>query len=75
MEWRGRQGSRNVEDRRRMGSSGAGSIGLVGMLAVLAFGYFFGIDISPLVSGLDGGSQQQQTDPADDAGADGQRRL
>lgn len=50
MEWRGRQGSRNVEDRRRMGSGGAGSIGLVGMLAVLAFGYFFGIDISPLVS-------------------------
>lgn len=49
MQWRGRQGSRNVEDRRRMGSSGAGSIGLVGMLAVLAFGYFFGIDISPLV--------------------------
>lgn len=50
MEWRGRQGSRNVEDRRRMGAGGAGSIGLVGMLAVLAFGYFFGIDISPLVS-------------------------
>lgn len=49
MEWRGRQGSRNVEDRRRLGSGGAGSIGLVGMLAVLAFGYFFGIDISPLV--------------------------
>lgn len=49
MQWRGRQGSRNVEDRRRMGSSGAGSIGVVGMLAVLAFGYFFGIDISPLV--------------------------
>ncbi|TKW68269.1 MAG: hypothetical protein DI616_03995 [Paracoccus denitrificans] len=49
MQWRGRQGSRNVEDRRRMGSSGAGGIGVVGMLAVLAFGYFFGIDISPLV--------------------------
>ena len=33
-----------------MGVGGAGSIGVVGMLAVLAFGYFFGIDISPLVS-------------------------
>ncbi|MFV0411070.1 MAG: neutral zinc metallopeptidase [Paracoccus sp. (in: a-proteobacteria)] len=51
MEWRGRQGSRNVEDRRKMGAGGAGGIGLVGMLAVLAFGYFFGVDISPLVDG------------------------
>ena len=49
MQWRGRRGSRNIEDRRRMGAGGAGGVGLVGMLAVLAFGYFFGIDISPLV--------------------------
>lgn len=50
MQWRGRQGSRNVQDRRGMGVGGAGSMGLVGMLAVLAFGYFFGVDISPVVS-------------------------
>lgn len=57
MEWRGRRGSRNVEDRRGMGRAGAGGVGIGGMLAILAVGYFFGIDISPIVSGLDQGSQ------------------
>ncbi|ARC38543.1 hypothetical protein A6J80_12530 [Paracoccus yeei] len=58
MEWRGRRGSRNVEDRRGMGRAGAaGGVGIVGMLAILAVGYFFGIDISPIVGGLDGGGQ------------------
>lgn len=52
MEWRGRRGSRNIEDRRGMGTAGAGGVGLVGMLVVLAVGYFFGVDISPLVSGV-----------------------
>lgn len=60
MEWKGRRGSRNIEDRRGMGSAGAGGMGVVGMLAVLAVGYFFGIDISPLVGGL---SEPQQTAP------------
>ena len=60
MEWKGRRGSRNIEDRRGMGSAGAGGVGVVGMLAVLAVGYFFGIDISPLVGGL---SEPQQTAP------------
>ncbi|SDE65080.1 hypothetical protein SAMN05421538_10928 [Paracoccus isoporae] len=60
MQWRGRRGSRNVEDRRGMGVGGAGSMGVVGMLAVLAVGYFFGIDISPLVGGM---SQQQSGEP------------
>ncbi|MDO5603945.1 MAG: neutral zinc metallopeptidase [Paracoccus sp. (in: a-proteobacteria)] len=65
MEWRGRQGSRNVEDRRGMGVGGAGSIGIVGMLAVLAFGYFFGVDISPLVS-----DDQNQSSPRELTEAD-----
>lgn len=53
MDWKGRRGSRNIEDRR-MSAGSAGGIGVVGMLIVLAIGYFFGIDISPLVgpSGL-----------------------
>ncbi|SMO60469.1 KPN_02809 family neutral zinc metallopeptidase [Paracoccus laeviglucosivorans] len=54
MEWRGRRGSRNVEDRRGMGGAGVGGIGIVGTLVVLAVGYFFGIDISPLVGGMQG---------------------
>lgn len=57
MEWRGRRGSRNVEDRRGMGRAGAGGVGIVGMLAILAVGYFFGIDISPIVGAIDGGGQ------------------
>ena len=56
MEWRGRRGSRNVEDRRGTGAR-AGGMGIVGVLAVLAVGYFFGIDISPIVGALDQGSQ------------------
>lgn len=58
MEWRGRRGSSNIEDRRGMGTAGAGGIGLVGMLVVLAVGYFFGVDISPLVGGV-----TQETQP------------
>ena len=57
MEWRGRRGSSNIEDRRGMGTAGAGGIGLVGMLIVLAVGYFFGVDISPLVGGMSGSGQ------------------
>ncbi len=56
MEWRGRRGSRNVEDRRGTGAR-AGGMGIVGVLAVLAVGYFFGIDISPIVGALDQGGQ------------------
>ncbi|CAM3278570.1 neutral zinc metallopeptidase [Paracoccus aminovorans] len=60
MEWRGRRGSRNVEDRRGMGRAGAGGVGIGGVLAILAVGYFFGIDISPLVGALDDGGQSGQ---------------
>ena len=41
-----------------MGAGGAGGIGIVGMLVVLAFGYFFGVDISPVVSQMDSGTTQ-----------------
>ncbi|TGN62006.1 hypothetical protein E4L95_08335 [Paracoccus liaowanqingii] len=50
MQWRGRRGSSNVEDRRGMGR--AGGIGIAGTLVVLGVGYFFGIDVSPLVQGM-----------------------
>lgn len=43
-----------------MGAAGAGGVGVVGMLAILAVGYFFGIDITPVVQGLDQGQSQQQ---------------
>ncbi|SNR43740.1 hypothetical protein EYF88_08715 [Paracoccus sediminis] len=60
MQWRGRRGSSNIEDRRGMGAAGAGGVGVVGMLAILAVGYFFGIDITPIVQGLDQGQGQVQ---------------
>ncbi len=70
MEWKGRRGSRNIEDRR-MTTGRAGGIGLVGMVIVLAVGYFFGIDISPLVSQTGLGSpqevSQQELTPEDKA--------
>ncbi|MDX1785436.1 MAG: neutral zinc metallopeptidase [Roseovarius sp.] len=55
MRLRGIRGSRNVEDRRRSGRRGggraAGGIGGVGLLVVLAIGYFAGIDVTPLLQG------------------------
>ncbi|RNF33722.1 KPN_02809 family neutral zinc metallopeptidase [Paracoccus methylarcula] len=60
MRWRGRRGSGNIEDRRGMRRTRAGGVGVVGMLAVLAVGYFFGIDITPLVQGLDQGQPSRQ---------------
>ena len=59
MQWRGRRGSSNIDDRRGMGAAGAGGVGVVGMLAILAVGYFFGIDITPVVQGLDQGQLQE----------------
>ena len=43
MKWQGRRGSRNIEDRRgKGGGKAAGGIGGVGLIAVLAIGYFMG---------------------------------
>ncbi len=49
MEWRGRRQSRNVEDRRRSRAAGVAPIGGVGLLAILAIGYFLGVDVTPLL--------------------------
>lgn len=46
--------SRNIEDRRRTGAGGKAGIGGVGLLIVLAVGYFAGIDVSPLLEGQGG---------------------
>jgi len=49
MRLRGIRQSRNVEDRRgKRGGRGAG-IGGMGLLVVLAIGYFAGIDVTPLL--------------------------
>ena len=59
MKWRGRRQSRNIEDRRRSGrgrrAGGAvGGISGLGLIAVLAIGYFLGVDITPLLQDADG---------------------
>ena len=54
MRLRGVNRSRNVEDRRRMSGGKAGGIGGVGLLVVLALGYFAGVDVTPLLQGQGG---------------------
>ena len=51
-----------------MGTAGAGGIGLVGTLVVLAVGYFFGVDITPMMGGLSqqpGGAPRGELSQAD----------
>jgi uncharacterized protein len=74
MRWQGRRGSDNIEDRRSMGVGRAGGVGVVGMLAVLAIGYFLGIDVTPLLNGgggaTIGGSGDVQITEADQQAAE-----
>ncbi|MBW4961726.1 neutral zinc metallopeptidase [Sulfitobacter sp. CW3] len=69
MRLRGIRRSKNVEVRggRSGGGGRAGGLGLVGVLAVLAIGYFTGIDVSPLIGA--GGGQSQQSAPVSQADA------
>lgn len=59
MRLRGVRGSRNIEDRRRQRSVAgrAAPIGGVGLLVVLAIGFFAGVDVTPLLQ--QGGVPQQ----------------
>ncbi|MCG6883699.1 MAG: neutral zinc metallopeptidase [Silicimonas sp.] len=61
MRWQGRRGSSNIEDRRRMPVRAGGSLGIGGILIVLAIGYFFGIDVSPLLQGQGSMPVEEQT--------------
>lgn len=54
MKWRGSQGSRNIEDRRRMSKGKAGGMGIVGVLIVMGLGLAFGVDVSPLLNNSGG---------------------
>ncbi|MFQ6552049.1 neutral zinc metallopeptidase [Aestuariibius insulae] len=56
MRWRGRRGSGNIVDRRRSGGRrAAGGIGGLGLIVVLVLGWFFGIDVTPLLQAVGGG--------------------
>lgn len=70
MKWQGRRGSRNIEDRRGGGGAKAG-LGGVGLLIVLAIGYFAGIDVTPLLEqqgGLTAGDGREITEADRQAG-------
>ena len=63
MRFGGQRQSRNIEDRRASGGRGAavGGVSGVALLAVLAIGYFTGIDVTPILQGMqgmDGGAQR-----------------
>jgi len=47
MKWRGRRGSRNIEDRR--GRGGKAGIGGIGLILILIVGYFLGVDVTPFL--------------------------
>lgn len=66
MKWKGRRGSSNIEDRRRTSGSrrGAGAIGGaggVGVLVIVALGYFLGVDLTPLLDQDGPGQSTGQT--------------
>ncbi|THH36834.1 hypothetical protein E4Z66_07765 [Aliishimia ponticola] len=77
MRLRGIRGSRNVEDRRgrRSVGGGAGRIGGVGLILLLAVGYFTGIDITPLLQGGGQTTQQQPVTQADEQAAEFTSRV
>lgn len=59
MEWRGRRGSQNIEDRRGSSGRGGGAVrvggaGGLGLVAVVVIGMFFGVDLTPLLQGQGG---------------------
>lgn len=70
MRLKGIKRSSNVEQRSGGGQprvGGKSSLGVAGVLAVLATGYFTGIDVSPLLQG--GDVQQESRGQGDDAAA------
>jgi uncharacterized protein len=61
MDWKGRRGSRNIEDRRTSGRGGVVTGG-VGVIVVLLLGAFLGVDVTPLLQDQGGGAPQELTD-------------
>ncbi len=57
MRWQGRRGSRNIEDRRGRSRAAIGGFGGIGALVIVLVGWFFGVDLSPLLQ-QGGGTMQ-----------------
>ena len=65
MLWKDREGSENVEDRRSLGKTGL-AVGGIGALILTLVGWYFGIDVRPLLNPQGGGAPDAQVDPAQD---------
>lgn len=68
MQWRGRRGSANIEDRRgrggRRGGAGlAGGVGGFGLIAIVLIGWMLGVDVTPFLAGGGGGSYVDTSAP------------
>lgn len=75
MRLRGVKSSRNVDDRRRSGVGKAGGIGGLGLLLILAVGYFAGVDVTPLLNQTAAPAQTQETTAEQDRAADFSTRV
>ncbi|MBS1304127.1 neutral zinc metallopeptidase [Loktanella sp. SALINAS62] len=69
MKWQGRRSSRNIERRGRGGQVAKGGIGGIGAVLVLLVGWYFGVDVSPLLNG--GASGQGASQQIDRSAIDG----
>jgi predicted metalloprotease len=63
MLWKDREESGNVEDRRSLGKTGL-AVGGIGALLLALVGWYFGIDVRPLLNPQGGGAPDAQVDPA-----------
>ena len=73
MEWKGRRGSDNIEDRRRMSGGRTASIGGAGAIVVVLIAMFLGVDPSALLGpgggqGSSGGAPAELTEADKQAG-------
>lgn len=67
MDWRGRRESGNIQDRRGRGGGMVrlGGAGGIGVLAIVLVGMFFGVDLTPLLTGgSSGGSSYTEAPPS-----------
>jgi predicted metalloprotease len=59
MKWQGRRGSRNIEDRRRMGARKTAGIGGLGALVIIVIGAIMGVDVSSFLGATGSGGISQ----------------
>ena len=69
MEWKGRRGSRNIEDRRSSGGGRTAGIGGIGAILLLLAGWYFNVDVSGFIgdgapAGQSGGGEITAADQA-----------